>query len=99
MGNLLHLEGGPRIMPRYFPGMGVRGFLLTSALLNISLVFFRKNQNPKDMVCTKKKIPTIKIPFKSVYNSFTESLNYLNLSLYTFSGRHSMQSMINKSKS
>ena len=34
-----------------------------------------------------------------MYNSFTESLNYLNLSLYTFSGRHSAQSLINKSKS
>ena len=60
VGNLLHLEGGPRLMSCYFPGMGVRGFLLTSALLNISLVFFRKNQNPKDMVCTQKKYQLLK---------------------------------------
>ena len=32
-GNLLHLEGRPGLMPRYSPGMGVRGFPLTSALL------------------------------------------------------------------
>ena len=32
-GNLLHLEGRPGLMPRYSPGMGVRGFQLTSALI------------------------------------------------------------------
>ena len=31
-GNLLPLEGSPCLMPRYSPGMGVRGFPLTSAL-------------------------------------------------------------------
>ena len=30
-GNLLHLVGTPGLMPRYSPGMGVRGFPLTSA--------------------------------------------------------------------
>jgi len=30
-GNLLHLEGGPSLMLRYSPVMGVRGFPLTSA--------------------------------------------------------------------
>ena len=33
-GNLLHLVGRPGLMPRYSLGMGVRGFPLTSALVN-----------------------------------------------------------------
>ena len=34
-GNLLHLVGTPGLMLRYSPGMGVRGFPLTSALFTL----------------------------------------------------------------
>ena len=36
-GNLLHLEGMYGLMPRFSPGMGVRGFPLISALFKAIL--------------------------------------------------------------